>query len=116
MLYVQEDAADARFAEVSELEAGIWQLDPASGAARRIAVINRTAVWPPSARDARPGMRGVWESSGIIDVTGVFTTAAGETLLLTTVQAHTLKGGEIAAQKLLQGGQILWLSHRPTTP
>lgn len=113
MLYVQEDAADKRFAEVSPLEAGIWQLDPVTGAARRIAVIDRSAVWPPTASDSHPWEAGVWESSGIIDVTGQIPTAAGETLLLATVQAHTLTGGAIAERELVDGGQILWLDYRP---
>ena len=53
---------------------------------------------------------GAWETSGVLDVTGLFDTAPGETLLLGTVQAHGVTGGAIDRLGLDEGGQIYFLS------
>jgi secreted PhoX family phosphatase len=108
IITVQEDRAEKAgpFGRTSGREASIWQLDPETGAARRIAEMNRAAA--PD--DPKAGDVGNWESSGVLDVTALFATAPGETLLLATVQAHSLRGGVIEEHDLVQGGQIVWLS------
>jgi 2',3'-cyclic-nucleotide 2'-phosphodiesterase / 3'-nucleotidase / 5'-nucleotidase len=110
IITVQEDRAEkgGPFGRTSGREASIWQLDPQTGAALRIAEMNRAAVPDdPKADDI-----GNWESSGVLDVTALFATAPGETLLLATVQAHSLREGLIAEHDLVQGGQVVWLSRR----
>ncbi|MDP6953388.1 MAG: hypothetical protein QGF53_11595, partial [Alphaproteobacteria bacterium] len=108
IITVQEDRAErvGPFGRSSGREASIWRLDPETGEAERIAEMNRAAAPDdPEADDI-----GNWESSGVLDVTDLFETAPGETLLLATVQAHSLLGGKIEEHKLVQGGQIIWLS------
>ena len=56
---------------------------------------------------------GNWESSGVLDVSKLFWTKPGETLLILDVQAHSLQGGGLALednqdQDLVQGGQLLF--------
>lgn len=106
--YLQEDRSVTGFGEVSGEEASIWQLDPVSGKALRVAQVNRTAV-PAGQTDTAPTDIGNWETSGIIDVTELFG-ATNERLLFLNTQAHSVNGGDIAAKNLVEGGQYLFLS------
>ena len=61
--------------------------------------------------DIRAGTIGCWESSGIIDVTDLFLTEPGETLLLSNVQAHGIRDGIIGDNPYLdEGGQLFFMS------
>ena len=107
LIYVQEDRATG--ADWGTEEASIWQLDPTQpGDAQRIAQIDRTAV-PDGQIDAGGGL-GAWETSGIIDVTHLVKTDATVALLY-NVEAHSITGGSIADQGLVQGGQIGMLTN-----
>ena len=79
MIYVQEDRSTRRttFGKKSGIEASVWELNPATGKLVRIAVIDRSAL-PPGQTDSDPTDLGDWESSGVLDVTRLFTTAPGE--------------------------------------
>ena len=109
-VYQQEDRDFGGFGKRSGREASIWQMDPDSGQMTRIAEVNRRAV-PTGAIDVSPDAMGKWETSGVLDVTGLF--GADSTILLVTVQAHSVRGpligGEDAHSQLVQGGQILLL-------
>lgn len=101
-IYVQEDRATS--ADWGTVEASIWQLDPTMpGTAERIAIVDRTAV--PDGQIDVGGSVGTWETSGIIDVTDLVKTDARVALLF-NVQAHSIRGGAIADQNLVEGGQI----------
>lgn len=106
--YIQEDRSVNGFGSVSGAEASIWQLQPHSGDAVRIAMMDRSAV-PAGQTDFAPGDLGNWESSGIIDVAGLFGEKKGELFLFNT-QAHSLAGGVISSANLAEGGQLLFLS------
>lgn len=70
--------------------------------------MDRTALYPPDA-DNDPDE--FWESSGVLDVTGLFPTRPGETLLVSDVQAHGITGGGIGGEAdLVEGGQLFFLS------
>lgn len=111
-VYVQEDRSTMinRFGVPSGMEASIWRLDPDTGVIVRAAVIDRTAVAPEGVTDRDAGELGAWESSGIIDVTGMFPVRPGEQLYLLSVQAHGLRDGVIARRRLVEGGQLVWLT------
>ncbi len=66
----------------------------------RIAQVDRTAV-PSGQTDTDPTDLGDWETSGIIDVTDEFD-ADGERLLFFNAQAHSLRGGPIDSENLVQ--------------
>lgn len=104
-IYVQEDrATDADWGTV---EASVWQLDPKRpGKATRIATVDRSAV--PAGQVDVGGEVGTWETSGIVDVTSQLRTGSRLTLLL-GVQAHSVTGGTIADDGLVQGGQLALL-------
>jgi 2',3'-cyclic-nucleotide 2'-phosphodiesterase/3'-nucleotidase/5'-nucleotidase len=108
-LYVQEDPATQlnAFGETSGRDSSIWQINPVTGTARRIAEADRSAVSPP---DATNDPAELWESSGILDVSTLFPTRPGETLLVADVQAHGIVDGTIAAENLVEGGQLFFLS------
>ncbi len=119
-VYVQEDRATAPrtlFGSVSGVEASLWRLDPITGAAVRVAVVDRAAV-PTGQTDQFAGVLGTWESTGVVDVGHLFTTAPGERLLLLHVQAHGLTSpagvglarGGVQATDLFGGGQLLFAS------
>ncbi len=114
MIYIQEDRASRLniFAE-NGIEASIWQLDPKSGKTLRIAVVDRKTVVPVDAVDKYAGIPATWETSGIIDISLYFDTARNETLLLSTVQAHKVKGGNIIGGKgqLVESGQLIFLTN-----
>ena len=107
-VYIQEDRSVNGFGAVSGAEASIWQLQPHSGAAVRVAMVDRSAV-PTGQIDIAPGDIGNWETSGIIDVSEMFGEKKGD-LMLFNVQAHSLRGGPIDSLNLAEGGQLLFLS------
>jgi len=109
-IYVQEDPTSGGFGAESGREASIWRLEPDTGTAQRIAEVDRDAALGPGIRDTRSDQVGAWETSGLLDVTSLFETAPGETLLLGTLQAHGVKGGAIDRLGLDEGGQIYFLS------
>ncbi len=111
-IYVQEDNAKELppfFGSVSGEEASIWRLNPEDGKIQRIAQIDRSQIVPIGTTDQKPHLPGRWESSGILDVSGLFETKAGEKLLLATVQAHTIQDGVIQEANLVEGGQLIFL-------
>lgn len=121
MIYIQEDRATRlnSFGEVSRMEVSLWELDPESGILKRAAIVDRSAV-PTGQNDPAPGDLGNWETSGVLDVTGLFRTLPGELLLIAHVQAHSLRGaplgGSNQSRDLVEGGQLLLLSRRDVPP
>ena len=114
-IYIQEDnskAAPPLFGSRSREESSIWQLNPETGTVQRIAQLNRSVVLPVGTTDRRPDTLGAWESSGVLDVTHLFKTQAGERLLLATVQAHSIRDGIIQEDNLGEGGQLVFLKKR----
>jgi secreted PhoX family phosphatase len=112
-IYVQEDRSTnpaSLFGSISGREASVWQLHPADYSFEQVAEMDRTAVAPTGSTDSAPTDIGNWESSGILDVTDLFNTSPGETLLLSTIQAHSISDGIIATDGLVQGGQIILIS------
>ena len=107
-IYVQEDRSTGAFGQTSGEEASVWAIDPETGVLTRIAQMDRSAV-PSGQTDAAPGDLGNWESSGVIDVTRLFGLPAPLSLLMLDVQAHSVGGGPIAEDNLVQGGQLLFL-------
>ncbi|MGD1991107.1 MAG: DUF839 domain-containing protein, partial [Chromatiales bacterium] len=123
MIYVQEDKAvsTALYTAKNADESGIVKLDPWSGAAVRVAEIDRTVVLDASipvwtdAVDEAPEEVGKPESSGILDVSTLFGEADG-TLFLFDVQNHGIDDQErynddsrIIDGDLKEGGQLLLL-------
>jgi hypothetical protein len=62
---------------------------------------------PAGQTDFSPTDLGNWESSGVIDVTDEFD--AEGTLLFFNTQAHSVGGGPIASENLVEGGQYLFM-------
>jgi len=60
------------------------------------------------------GEVGTWETSGILDVSSYFDTTPAETLLLTAVQPHYVKGGIILRGRngLVESGQLIFLTNK----
>lgn len=56
-----------------------------------------------------PDDLGDWESSGIVDISEFFGDAPGGSIFVFNVQAHSVRGGNIGRDNLVQGGQILVL-------
>ena len=76
--------------------------------------MNRLAVAPEGSTDSHPAELGKWESSGVLDVTDLFQTAENETLLMGTVQAHSITDGEIGGDGgLVEGGQLFFMTNVP---
>jgi Ca2+-binding RTX toxin-like protein len=114
MIYVQEDRSlQSLFtdpAAANPNEASVVRVNPTTGAIERVAKIDRSAV-PTGQIDSVAGLsnsKGNWESSGILDVSALFGKASG-TLFLSTVQAHSLTGGVVTSQSLVEGGQLVLL-------
>jgi hypothetical protein len=106
------DPADCEaraFGGASGEEASLWKLDPESGDLTRIAQVDRTAV-PAGQIDTDPLDLGDWETSGVIDISGLVKADDDETVLFINAQAHSLRGGPIDELILEQGGQFLLLS------
>ena len=115
-IYIQEDNAkqqDPLFGSHSGQEASLWRLDPLTGEVQRIARIDRSVILPKGSTDESPGVIGAWESAGILDVTHLFHSRAGERLLLATVQAHTIRDGLISTRNLVESGQLILLRQAP---
>lgn len=109
-IYINEDRStspSSLFGGTSGEEASIWKLDPDSGELTRIAQMDRSAL-PDLQADLDPNDLGDWESSGILDVSTLFDYDPGQ-LFLANTQAHSLNGGPIAAEDLVQGGQIFFI-------
>lgn len=108
-LYVQEDQANqiGDFGAAG-FESSIWRLDAVTGAALRVAEVDRSTVLPLGSTDTNTGDVGNWESSGILDVSALFGETPG-TLFLFDLQAHSVTTGLIASKTLDQGGQICFL-------
>jgi len=109
-IYVQEDRSvnpKKLFGSAKGVEASIWRLEPNTGSYVRIGEIDRKAIYPKDASDSKVSDIGNWESSGILDVTPLFDGKKGETLLIGTVQAHSVKNGSIKKGKLVQAAQLI---------
>ncbi len=114
LVYVQEDASTSLFGTVSGLEARIWKLDPATGQLTDIVVVNRgDDALPAGQTDSDPNDIGAWETSGILDITELYTGSQDLKIFLFDVQAHTVRDGSIATKILEEGGQIAYLLGRP---
>jgi hypothetical protein len=61
-------------------------------------------------RDDYGGFPGLWESSGIIDISELFEEEPGS-LFLFDLQAHGIKGGAIDTHSLTEAGQLLILKN-----
>ncbi len=112
MVYIQEDAALSGFGQTSGIDASVWELDPSSSHAERMLEVDRTAV-PTGQTDTEAGNIGAWGDFGVLDVTELFPTLPGTTLLILDVQAHGVEGGLIDSQNLIEGGQLNFASHSP---
>ncbi len=112
MIYLQEDrsTSNATFGGVSGIEASLWEMNPKTGKLKRIGVVDRAAV-PAGQTDTDPTDLGDWETSGVLDITHLFPTKGGETLLIADVQAHSLRGGAIDSENLVEGGQLVMISN-----
>ncbi|MEO0478913.1 MAG: alkaline phosphatase PhoX [Planctomycetota bacterium] len=115
LIYIQEDRStspSSLFGGVTGIDASMWELDPNTQAITRVGEINRSVILPLDASDLAPSTLGLWESSGVIDVTSFFPTAPGETLLIANVQAHGIRDGSIGDNPLRdEGGQIFFMSN-----
>jgi len=134
LIYVQEDEAEEDTLSGDEVlfgpgaanpnEAGIVQIDPATGDLLRVANVDRSVILDPSidsplaAFDGDAGDAGEWESSGILDVSTLFGEMPG-TLFLFDVQAHGIADQEgvnaasrINDDDLVEGGQLLFLERK----
>ncbi len=109
-IYINEDRStspSSLFGGTSGEEASIWKLNPDTGELTRIAQMDRSAI-PDLQADLDPNDLGDWESSGVLDVSELFGFEGGK-LLIFDVQAHSLNGGPIAGEDLVQGGQLAYL-------
>jgi hypothetical protein len=116
-VYICEDRSTSPgslFGAQSGAEASVWRLDAATGVLTRILEVDRTAV-PTGQQDTSPTDIGNWESSGVLDVTDLFSVLPGETLLLVDVQAHSLVGDPLGGANqggdLVEGGQLTFLTN-----
>src|SRR5262249_36871505 len=98
-------AGDAFWAARGNRDASVWLYDVASGSLVRVAQIDRTpaaAAVPPS-QGNNAGVRGSWETSGVIDVSALY----GPGTWMIDVQAHTLMSSNSLVGN--EGGQLLLL-------
>jgi len=113
-IYVNEDrstAPSALFGAATGIEASMHVLDPVTRVRRRVAEIDRSAVAPLGTTDGAPGDIGNWETTGVIDITGMLPGLPNERLLMIAVQAHSLVNGPIGDNALLdEGGQLILMS------
>ena len=118
MLYIHEDKANKvnKFGGETGIEASTWRIDPNDPEDReRIAVLDRSVVLPANARD-KNRVIGAWECCGLIDVTALFAADPDELIMLTAVQAHSIRGGDLGGNTdLFQGGQLVLLTKSVTT-
>ncbi|MCA9752280.1 MAG: DUF839 domain-containing protein [Gemmatimonadetes bacterium] len=112
LIYAQEDRSttpSSLFGGVSGVEASLWQVNPIDGQLRRIGEIDRSAV-PAGQSDGAIGDIGNWETSGVLDVTRYFKHLPGQTVLVADVQAHSVGGGAIDTDDLVEGAQLFLIS------
>lgn len=118
MLYIHEDKANKvnEFGGKTGIEASTWRIDPNNPDDReRIAIIDRSIVLPENARDENKNI-GAWECCGLIDVSAQFDAAPDELVMLTAVQAHSIRGGDLGDESdLFQGGQLVLLTKAKTS-
>lgn len=139
-IYVQEDEAEEDTASGDEVlfnnrgeslaanpnEASIVRLSPLDGSILRVGQINRSVILDPTTNgtpfDTDDGRGGEWESSGILDVSGLFGDAPGTTFLV-DVQAHGIEDqtdvnpdSRINDFDLREGGQLLFLTRDAGIP
>ena len=100
------------FGSQSKQEASIWKFYSDKGLIQSIAQIKRSFSLMGHTTDSSPAVMGMWESSGILDVTQLFDALPGERLLLATVQAGTVYDGLIKEANLVEGGQLVFLSRQ----
>jgi len=111
-IYINEDRSTGLFGAATGREASIWELDPVTFDIVRVGEMNRSVLLPVGSTDIGAGTIGHWESSGVIDVTGLFATEPGEVLLLSNVQAHGIRDGIIGDNPFLdEGGQLFFMSN-----
>ena len=103
-IYIQEDKSLDAFGSTTGRDTSILKIDPVTGTVVLIAEMDRDVVLPAGSLDPRAGGLGEWESSGVLDVTDLFDLPEGVTLLVATVQAHSLTDGSIAQDALVEGG------------
>ena len=125
-IILNEDRAISNDAAFGTQEGSVWSLDPATGVATRIALIDRTAIptgmtdslakgiIPAGSTTASESAAGQWETSGTTDVSALYGNKPGTDYFI-DVQAHGLLDGAISANKLVEGGQLLRLTSA-TTP
>ena len=108
-IYIQEDRSTSNgvFGGESGIEASIWAMNPVDGKLYRIGSVDRRAV-PMGQVDTAPGDIGNWETSGILDVSGLFNVGSDEILMAAVVQGHSIKEGPIADGDLQEGGQLVF--------
>lgn len=107
-IYVQEDRANFTNRDAFGTECSIWRLDPTrKDKPIRIAAMDRDAL-PLGISDITGRLPGIWESSGIIDVSKHFDEAPGHLFLL-NVQAHGTSGSILSSNLLAEAGQMLLL-------
>src|SRR5690606_29425785 len=113
IIYIQEDEATTLhdFGGASGMEASTWSIDPRNFSITRIAMIDRSAI-PDGQFDNAPADLGDWEPSGILDITHLMD-QPDHVVLLSTVMAHSLRGGTIGPLNLNEGGQLLFLDGPP---
>ncbi len=99
-LLIQEDRAFAWSPADNPNEAGMVEVDVTTGAVRRIANIDRSAV-PAGMIDEIPTDFGNWESSGILEISALFGLPLGRMFL-----AHGAGYNMLAATRLWRGGPL----------
>jgi secreted PhoX family phosphatase len=112
-LYITEDKATKlhEYGGETGRESSIWCLDPRQpDNYKLIATIDRSVILPANANDTNAQSLGAWECCGIIDVTNLFSNLPHELVLITAVQAHSIRGGALGDREdLVQGGQLVLL-------
>jgi len=115
MIYIQEDKANKinQFGGETGREASIWRINPEDQRDREVvAIIDRSVVLPSDAEDMKPDEIGAWECCGLLDVSEQFGTSK-ELLMITAIQAHSVRGGSLGDEMdLFQGGQLVLLNKR----
>src|SRR5262245_10497090 len=98
-------AGDAFWAARGNRDSSVWLYDTASGALVRVAQIDRAtaAASVPAALGNNPGVKGSWETSGVIDVSALY----GPGAWLIDVQGHTIMSNNPLVGN--EGGQLLLL-------
>src|SRR5262249_44446715 len=99
-------AGDAFWAARGNRDASVWLYDTTSGSLVRIAQIDRAtaAASVPSSLGNNPGVKGSWETSGVIDVSALY----GPGAWIIDVQAHTIMSSNPLVGN--EGGQLLMLN------